>query len=237
MKSPIPLCRIVGTISSSTGLRCIAQKPSLLRDVDLVEIRLDSLPASRRDTALDLCRRLERRGIQTLATIRLRKEGGSWDADDKARLALYLRALSACSYVDVECQSSIVSKIVRAAHSQHRKVILSYHAFQATPLPSKLRSIARQARRQGADIIKIACMTRHISDHIKLLDLLRHSTERRLCVIGMGHASPSLRIHLPALGSCLAYGYLDLPAAPGQLSCHKLREILNWVSPGLLCPH
>jgi len=43
-----------------------------------------------------------------------------------------------------------------------------------------------------------------------------------LCVIGMGRAWSETRIEFATLGSCLTYGYLDKPAAPGQISAAEL---------------
>jgi 3-dehydroquinate dehydratase len=38
----------------------------------------------------------------------------------------------------------------------------------------------------------------------------------------MGDAWKQTRIAFPKLGSCLAYGYLDKPTAPGQVSAAEL---------------
>jgi len=43
-----------------------------------------------------------------------------------------------------------------------------------------------------------------------------------LCVIGMGNAWKQTRVSFPKLGSCLTYGYLDQPTAPGQVSAAEL---------------
>jgi len=41
-------------------------------------------------------------------------------------------------------------------------------------------------------------------------------------VIGMGEAWKQTRLSFPKLGSCLTYGYLDKPTAPGQESAAEL---------------
>lgn len=45
--------------------------------------------------------------------------------------------------------------------------------------------------------------------------------------MGMGAHGHSLRIYLPAIGSILAYAYLDTPSATGQLSCDRMLELLR----------
>jgi 3-dehydroquinate dehydratase len=38
----------------------------------------------------------------------------------------------------------------------------------------------------------------------------------------MGKLGPQTRVLFPKLGSCLTYGYLDVPVAPGQISAREL---------------
>ena len=51
--------------------------------------------------------------------------------------------------------------------------------------------------------------------------------EKLLCVIGMGPDWAHTRVLFPQLGSCLTYGYLDKPTAPGQFSAAELTEKLQ----------
>ncbi len=57
--------------------------------------------------------------------------------------------------------------------------------------------------------------------------LLAAPRRQPLCVIGMGENWARLRVDLARLGSCLAYGYLDSSAAPGQISAAELAQALR----------
>jgi len=56
--------------------------------------------------------------------------------------------------------------------------------------------------------------------------LLAEKRPTPLCVLGMGPLGPQTRIDFPRLGSCLTYGYLDTPVAPGQVSARELMRQL-----------
>jgi len=43
----------------------------------------------------------------------------------------------------------------------------------------------------------------------------------------MGPLGPQTRIEFPKLGSCLTYGYLDQPVAPGQVPARELMRQLH----------
>ena len=50
----------------------------------------------------------------------------------------------------------------------------------------------------------------------------------------MGPLGPQTRIDFPKLGSCLTYGYLDAPVAPGQVSARELmRQLMTAAMTGL----
>jgi 3-dehydroquinate dehydratase len=48
----------------------------------------------------------------------------------------------------------------------------------------------------------------------------------------MGALGKQTRTAFPKLGSCLTYGYLDKPAAPGQLAAAALVRRLKKLLPG-----
>jgi 3-dehydroquinate dehydratase len=71
-------------------------------------------------------------------------------------------------------------------------------------------------------------MIKHGSDVDVLRALLRRRWEKPICVIGMGRAWSKTRIEFAMLGSCLTYGYLDKPTAPGQMSAAELVRRLRF---------
>jgi 3-dehydroquinate dehydratase len=78
-------------------------------------------------------------------------------------------------------------------------------------------------------IAKVATAVHSAADRQRLFALLAERPSRT-CVIGMG-GSRGLRLELPARGSLLAYGYLDNPTAPGQLSAAETHAGLVAASP------
>jgi hypothetical protein len=64
-----------------------------------------------------------------------------------------------------------------------------------------------------------------------LQGLLAEPLEKPLCIIGMGPLGTETRVAFSLVGSCLTYGYLDKPSAPGQMSAARLVERLRNLNP------
>ena len=202
---------VVGVLSSLDGDFPLAG--------DVVEVRLDK--TSQPPDWLERCKAIEARGKPVLLTIRLRSEGGEWPEDDERRLNLYEEGLAALAAVDVELASAICAVVAKQAEKLGKICLVSHHDFEKTPSLADLESIVERAQENGA-IAKIATMIRSEADMEILCALLGKKGKRPLCVIGMGEAWKQTRVSFPKLGSCLTYGYLDKPAAPGQISAAEL---------------
>jgi 3-dehydroquinate dehydratase-1 len=202
---------VVGVLSSLDGDVAAAG--------DVVEVRLDK--TSRPPDWLERCQAIEARGRPVLLTIRLRREGGDWPEDDLGRLELFERALPALAAVDVELSSVICAAVTKQARKLGKVCLVSHHDFQKTPPLAELEAVVEKARQNGA-VAKIATMLRSQADVETLRALLARRGTKPLCVIGMGDAWTSTRVSFPKLGSCLAYGYLDKPTAPGQAPAAEL---------------
>ncbi len=202
---------VVGVLSSLDGKFPLAG--------DIVEVRLDK--TGRPPDWLERCKAIEARGKPVLLTIRLRSEGGEWPEDDGGRLKIYEDGLAALSAVDVELSSVICDKVTKQAEKLGKPCLVSHHDFEKTPPLAELESIVKRARQNGA-VPKIATMIRSQDDVEILHALLGRRRKRPLCVIGMGQVWKQTRVLFPKLGSCLTYGYLDKPTAPGQVSAAEL---------------
>jgi 3-dehydroquinate dehydratase type I len=209
---------VVGTLSSLNGDFPLAG--------DIVEVRLDK--TGRPPGWLERCQAIEARGKPVLLTVRLRREGGDWPEDDGDRLKIYEAGLAALAAVDVELSSVICSAVAKQAEKLGKACLVSHHDFEKTPPLAELESVIERAQQHGA-AAKVAAMIRSEDDVEILRALLARKWERPLCVIGMGEAWKQTRISFPKLGSCLTYGYLDKPTAPGQVSAvelaRQMREI------------
>jgi 3-dehydroquinate dehydratase-1 len=207
---------VVGVLSSLDGNVPLAG--------DIVEVRLDR--TSRPPDWLDRCKAIEAQGKPVLLTVRLRSQGGEWPEDDGDRFKLYEEGLAALTAVDVELCSVICATVAKQAKKLGKVCLVSHHDFEKTPPLAELVSIVAKAQQNGA-VAKIATTIRSEADVETLRALLGRKRKRPLCVIGMGEAWKQTRVSFPKLGSCLTYGYLDKPTAPGQVSAAELLNQLR----------
>ncbi len=211
--------RVVGTLSSIPEALPISEIPS-----DLVEIRLDAV--SLESEWLKCGRAIQASGWPVILTVRLKSEGGRWAGPDADRLELFQQGLKYLSAVDVELESQIVASVSRAAKRLGKICIVSYHNFERTPPLAKLAAVVSAAQ-SLASVVKISTMIEREQDVETLQSLLLRNGKVPLCVIGMGPLGTPTRVSFAALGSCLTYGYLDKPSAPGQLSAARLAQRLR----------
>lgn len=218
---------VVGTISSAASLRASASQRAKI--CDIVEVRLDQVGQT--DDWLSLCRDIETLGMPVILTTRLKSEGGNWPSEDKSRLYVIREGLQHLAAVDVEFKSPLMPQVCTEAKALNKAVVVSFHDFEKTPSFDELRTIAAKAAKHGT-IVKISAMVKSNEDIATLQKLLACGLDVPVCIIGMGAFGTKTRITFPALGSCLTYGYLDMPSAPGQILAKMLTEQLHSVDRG-----
>lgn len=211
--------RVVGTITMRASLPVSGKAPKY--DCHIVEVRLDLIGS---DTPhwLAQCRAIEAAGNPVLLTLRLANEGGKWMGPDQNRLPYITSAQEAVSCVDVEFLSGICGAVCEKAAQLGKPVIVSYHNFQRTPTLAELENILEKMRALPAAIPKLTTMVTQEADIATLKALLAKHRDKPLCIIGMGAKATETRVSFPLLGSCLTYGYIDSPSAPGQFSATEL---------------
>jgi 3-dehydroquinate dehydratase-1 len=220
--------RVVGSITLAETLGRIGKLTDFI--FDIAEIRWDMI-GTEKMSVLSSCRQIEKAGTPVILTIRSAQEGGAWEGDEARRLALYREALPHVSAVDVEIASSIFQPMIKAAHKARKTVIGSFHDFDRTPDAEELRAVIQTGRRAGADIVKIATVIDGPSDISVLFSVLNKEGSKPLCLIGMGQHGVATRVTLACKGSCLAYGYADRSAAPGQTPSSTLMRRLRKLCP------
>ncbi|MGD1020666.1 MAG: type I 3-dehydroquinate dehydratase [Verrucomicrobiia bacterium] len=224
--------RVVGSVSQEGTLARLAARAE--RDCDIVEVRVDLIgpyaPHSPRAGAEPVwfkhAQAIEARGLPVVVTVRLATEGGKWKQPDELRLPLFEEAMRHLAAADIELRSPILEPVSAMAREHGRALIVSHHDFGRTPPLEELRVIVDKASRYGT-VAKIATMIRNEDDLAILRALLAERRHTPLCVLGMGPMGPQTRIDFPKLGSCLTYGYLDTPIAPGQASARELMRQLH----------
>ncbi len=210
--------RVVGTLSAFPA-------PTRADELcDIVEVRLD-LTGETPDW-LNQCRTIMQGARPVLLTIRMKAEGGQWAGDEARRLELFKKGLAEVAAVDVEWRSSIARDVCDLARAAKKAAIVSFHDFAVTPPLKDLEDVVTKAQQIGS-IVKIVTMTNTTADVATLRALLEKKWTVPLCVMGMGAHGAETRVEFPKLGSCLAYGYLDKPLAPGQTSAAELMARLR----------
>jgi 3-dehydroquinate dehydratase-1 len=214
---------VAGVVTTVDMLERAAANPAAL-PCDLLELRLGEVPA---DAPWEhACRRLNAAGLPVLATLRNRAEGGTWDDADPARLDAFARALRVCSAVDVEWHSTLRPRVSALAAAAGLPVVYSCHDFTRTPPADTLLSLARTIAAEPGAVVKMALKVNEPADLAALRAVLAADLPAPRCIIGMGPLGAATRVDFARAGSCLTYGWLDHPTAPGQPSCADLRAAL-----------
>jgi len=215
--------KVVGTVSQAGTLEKLATGGE--HPCDIVELRLDLFDTAD-DRWLAHAQAIEVQGLPVVVTLRLAAEGGQWTRPDRERLPVIESALTHLTAVDIEFRSPLLERVSAFAASHQKALIISYHDFERTPPVAELRQVIRTAANYGT-VVKIATLTQTEADLAVLRELFTEQCSASVCLLGMGALGPASRELLPRLGSCLTYGYLDAPVAPGQVAAAELLRVLN----------
>ena len=217
------VARICAVVAASTAedFRRLVQKA--VRESRTVELRLDWLRNDKeRQSALDWLKRLGNRRTTFLATCRRRVGGGEFAGNALEELYWLMKAREAgCQWCDLEVETlrELPEKSVEG-YAVPANVLLSIHDFRRTP---KTLPPARVPKKGGVDAIKVAAMSRSLSDSLRVLRLARES--RQVVAIPMGEIGLPGRILALRAGSALVYAPIAAATAPGQVSLHELRDL------------
>ncbi len=90
------------------------------------------------------------------------------------------------AWVDIEFEAPKAWKkeMVDFAHRLGKKVIVSSHNIEETPLPKELYSLVDSMQGEKADVLKLACQVNSKADCARLLSL--YERYKNILVIGMG---------------------------------------------------
>lgn len=215
---------MIGTLHEPKGLRLASSgKPSRLAGVDVLEARLDHL------VGLTLPKSWP---LPVIATARHPAEGGAGSLSPSQRRNLLGDSLEWADAIDVELRSaSALSPVIAGAHQHGATVILSHHDFRTTPGMASLKTLAKKAADQGADLFKVAVTLRTPGDLSRLIEFQSSSTPVPVASMGMGPAGRFSRLVLAGFGSPLCYGWLGVPQVPGQWPALELKSLFDSILP------
>lgn len=221
--------KVVATVTREEDIRFLGQ--SFSDDIaDILEFRLDNLHDHL--DAAESCMASVPDSTGILTTVRHFDEGGAVRIAAEERVAIYRRFLERSDLIDVELRSlelPVFGALVKEAKSLDVRVIVSYHDFENCPSRVDLFETVERAYDLGADIAKVAVVVEkfpEIQMLVELVEAFRDEGEE-ISAMGMGSLGKISRLMLGKAGSCLNYGFLEKPNAPGQLSASCLKEMLT----------
>jgi 3-dehydroquinate dehydratase / shikimate dehydrogenase len=214
------VCAVVATPSAREFRRLVGVA---LRETPTVELRLDWLANDgEREKALEWLKRKTANKAVFLATCRRRAGGGKFAGGAEEELFWLRKAKEAgCAWCDLEIETlrELPRKTVEG-YDLPPRVLLSIHDFQRTP--KDLRKV-KIASRGGVAAVKVAAMSRRLSDSTRLLRLACGT--KKVVAVPMGEIGLPARILALRQGSALLYAPVAAATAPGQVGLHELKEL------------
>ncbi len=225
--APLPAASSVVATVHCTGDLTRARTLDNSTPLDFIELRLDCLL----EESSSVKQLLDQTCLPVIATARAATEGGARDLATTQRAELLSNALSGSTIIDMELASTDLRNELQPAIDDHQCLLmLSLHDFTGTPDLVQLQNWQEQALAAGANIFKVATWVRNAADLYTLHRFLELA-EMPVAVMGMGPIGKCSRLLLAVAGSCLNYGYLTTPNAPGQwpaeILAERIRECLT----------
>ncbi|MDO5136496.1 MAG: type I 3-dehydroquinate dehydratase [Eubacteriales bacterium] len=172
--------------------------------------------------------------VPLLFTIRTKKEGGSCQisTEDYIKLNLWAARSKKADLLDVEAfgEEKRKKELIQRIQEAGGKVIASAHDFEKTDGEDLLLRRFQAMEGSGADILKLAVMPGDFQDVVSLMSATCRvwgMTSRPLISMSMGSIGAVSRIAGESFGSCLTFGTVGAPSAPGQLPIERLRIMLE----------
>jgi len=221
--------RVVATVTRPEDLSFLAAGPAV--PCDVLEYRLDDLAALAEEAGATMAAHPS----PALLTVRRPDEGGAGAMQDEDRLALYHHYLTKAALVDTEIASlgsPAFSEFPKAVHDAGALLIGSFHDFTGFPGRDLIADKMAEAFSLGADVAKVAVVISEMRDLFSLVELAEyhHARGRLVSAMGMGPLGKLSRLVLATAGSCLNYGYLRTPNAPGQWPAEDLSKLIRALS-------
>lgn len=168
-----------------------------------------------------------------LFTFRSKREGGELEISSEYyfELAREVSKTKLAELIDIELfnEEEEVISIIKKAHENGTKVIVSNHDFSKTPDKHEIIARLKKAQELGGDIPKIAVMPNSLEDVITLLDATKTFKEshKEVPIVTMSMAKDGVitRIAGEVFGSSITFGAAKKVSAPGQMELKDLRTI------------
>lgn len=215
--------KVCAVVAEAGAQDALAAAHLALRRTSVIELRLDYLASE--DEFASLLRGIVPLASRAtlIATCRRKEVGGRFGGSIARQIArLVLAAGSGCAWCDLEIETverlnpATLRKTLGDVH-----LIISSHDFARTP--ARLGELRRRLESAGGDLMKIAALTRHYRELVRLLRAAHG--RRNVIVVPMGDVGLPGRIAAVREGSALAYAAAGTPVAPGQLSLETMQSV------------
>ncbi|KGM96912.1 3-dehydroquinate dehydratase [Clostridium novyi A str. 4552] len=224
------------------SLKELKEEINLLKniDCDLVEFRADFFNDIEniqkvKEVLLETREVLKEKPI--LFTFRSYKEGGEREVSDKFYFKLNKEIIKTklIDAIDIELfnEEESILELIKIAHDEDVKVIMSNHDFEKTPPKEEMISRLVKMQELGADVTKIAVMPRSSSDVLILLEATNEMKTKyaecpfiTMSMKGLGMIS---RISGEIFGSAVTFGAAKRESAPGQINVKELKGVLHLI--------
>jgi 3-dehydroquinate dehydratase/shikimate dehydrogenase len=211
-----PICVVIGRTRHK--MVQIEIQEAAKQGARFIELRLDLLKK-----APDFKRLLENKPCPIIATVRRPEDGGRWSGPEDARRMLLRQAIvGGFDWVDLE--TDIADLVPRF---KDVKRIVSYHNLRE--FPADLDKIHAQMCSQDADVVKVAVRAQHITDCLRILELLKKPAKPTVafCMGDLGFPSRCLAAKYGAPFTYAAFNK-ERNLAPGIPSFADLKQIYHY---------
>lgn len=193
-----------------------------IQDISKVKEVLDKLELTLKDKPL-------------IFTFRTKGEGGENSLEKESYINLCREIIESkkVDIVDLELFTGEkeVSDLVKLAHENNIKVIISNHDFYKTPEEEEIKNRIEKMISLKGDIPKIAVMPNSEEDVLKLLSCTNYMNKKYkdvpIITMSMGSLGVVSRLSGEVFGSAVTFACVGNVSAPGQIFYRDLRNILN----------
>lgn len=129
--------------------------------------------------------------------------------------------------VEYEAPESYRKAIAHVAVENNVRMIISYHNYEETPSKEKLLKIVDDCFQYGADIAKVAVLSRSKQDTARVLSL--YEDQRPVVALSMGSDGVISRVAATKLGSPFTFVAVSAESmtAPHQVTLKHMRTIFQ----------
>lgn len=179
----------------------------------------------------------ELKGIPFIFTIRTKEEGGKLAISplEYIQINQVVCKSNTADMIDIELRvgDELIESIIKSAHENKVKVVVSKHDFAGTPSQIEIVSTLMRMQNLGADIAKMAVMPKSKRDLLTLLaateEMFTDFAKIPIVTMSMDKEGFASRILGEIFGSAITFGAIRKASAPGQINARELNKILEMI--------